>query len=279
MPAVHRIGNVASSLGSSIGRGKAFGSTLRADEDQLVHDLVAMRHRPHSHIGVADLGAAYRRAFGCCRFADTAGVRLRWRDVAGSRFHLFDLLLDLFGHNVAFDATLLLRELLTCKQNFDYAESPRWKRALANESLNNITRRIVHLPLEHAIEFASKLAQASLVDRSLSTSLGSVSHELCCRLKQFLGLVSVALMIWSVLDFITRSDENLVYLDLRPVFVLGSRQKEEGLDVKVAQYVGVGHVVQADLSALCQFALFEESDALPVFHVLEIARRLGHGGP
>ena len=86
-------------------------------------------------------------------------------------------------------------------------------------------------------------------------------------------------MIWSVLDFITRSDENLVYLDLRPVFVLGSRQKEEGLDVKVAKYVGVGHVVQADLSALCQFALFEESDALPVFHVLEIARRLGHGGP
>jgi hypothetical protein len=36
--------------------------------------------------------------------------------------------------------------------------------------------------------------------------------------------------------------------------------------------------VQAELSALCQFVLLEESDALPVRLVLVIARRLRYGG-
>jgi hypothetical protein len=48
--------------------------------------------------------------------------------------------------------------------------------------------------------------------------------------------------------------------------------------VEVARNVRVGHVVQAELSALCQFVLLEERDAMPVLFVLEVARRSGHGG-
>jgi hypothetical protein len=38
---------------------------------------------------------------------------------------------------------------------------------------------------------------------------------------------------------------------------MGTRQQEEGLDVKVARYVRVADVLVAELDALCQSVSFE----------------------